>query len=210
MQLVQEGKLRLDDPADRYIPELRDLHGYSSQYRFTLRQLASHTSGLDRELILKGANTGPVDQWENKALACIPLTSFYGFPGSQFEYSNIGFALLGLALERAAGVPFTQLVQDRIFTPLHMDNTFFAVPDDKRHQLAHGIENRTAGQINTRLPMMQMEGMGYHVPSGGIWSTPSDLAKFLIALTQTDALLRPKSVREMLSVPLGGETMGLE
>jgi len=209
LQLVQEGKVGLDDPADKYIPELRDLQGYSGQYRFTLRQLASHTSGLAREPTMKGANTGPVKQWENKLLACIPLTSFFGLPGYQFQYSNIGFALLGLALERATDVPFIQLVQDRILTPLHMDNTFFAVPDDKRHHLAHGIENRTDGKIDTRFPMVQIAGMGYHVPSAGIWSTPSDLAKFLIALTQTGMLLQPESLRAMLAVPIGGRNYGL-
>lgn len=209
MQLVQEGKVGLDDPAEKYIPELKGLQGYSGQTRFTLRQLASHTSGLVREPALEGASRGPVDQWENKVLASIPATSFSGLPGYQFEYSNIGFALLGLALERATGVPFIQLVQDRIFTPLHMDNTFFAVPPDKRSRLAQGIDNNRPGEINTRRPLAEVEGMGYRVPNGGIWSTPSDLARFLIALTQTDMLLQPGSLRQMLSVPAGGRNYGL-
>lgn len=150
MQLVEEGKVKLDDFAETYVPEVRLLPGYNKQMRFTLQQLASHTSGLDREPQgIPDVNVGPVDKWEEKVLALIPHASFHSSPGEQFLYSNVGFALLGLALERAAGKPYVQLVQDRIFTPLNMNNSFFAVPGDKREQLAQGIEHR-AGIINTQ------------------------------------------------------------
>lgn len=202
MQLVEEGKVRLDDPVENYVPEVRSLQGYSGRTKITLRELASHTSGLKREPDMPGASLGAVDQWESKVLSCIPYTSFDGRPGEQFLYSNIGYALLGLALERASGVPYTQMVEQRIFAPLHMENTFFSVPDDKRTKLAQGI-------ANTDLPLKQVAGMGYRVPNGGIWSTPSDLAKFVIALSAGAPLLRRESVREMLTVPPGGKNYGL-
>lgn len=104
MQLVEEGKVRLDDLAETYVPEVRLLPRYNKQMRFTLQQLASHTAGLDREPRgVPDVNIGPVDKWEEKVLALIPHASFHSSPGEQYSYSNVGFALLGLALERAGG-----------------------------------------------------------------------------------------------------------
>ena len=139
MQLVEERKVKLDDPVEKYLPEIKSLKGYSDKTIITLRQLASHTSGLEREPDMPGASLGPVDQWESKLLSCIPYTSFNTSPGTSFHYSNIGYALLGLALERASGVPYIQMVQQRIFIPLQMDNTFFSVPENKMAELAEGF-----------------------------------------------------------------------
>ena len=139
MQLVEERKVKLDDPVEKYLPEIKSLKGYSDKTIITLRQLASHTSGLKREPDMPGASLGPVDQWETKLLSSIPYTSFKSSPGTSFQYSNIGYALLGLTLERASGVPYIQMVQQRIFIPLHMDNTFFSVPENKMAELAEGF-----------------------------------------------------------------------
>ena len=208
MQLVEEGKVKLYDPVETFVPEVRSLAGYSKGMRFTLQQLASHTSGLEREPEgMPDVNVGPVDQWEEKLLALIPHTSFHGNPGQQFFYSNVGFALLGLALERAAGKPYVQLVEERIFTPLNMHNTFFAVPADKRDRLATGIDDR-GGTINTQTPLQQVDGMGYRVPNGGIWSTPVDLAKFEIAF-MSGSLIKVASIRKMLEVPAGSRNYGM-
>jgi CubicO group peptidase (beta-lactamase class C family) len=208
LQLVEEGKVRLDDPVEKYLPEVKSIQGYGDQSKITLRELASHTSGLKREPDLPDRDEGPVDQWENKVLTCIPATAFDHWAGTEFLYSNIGFALLGLALERAAGKPYIQMVQERIFTPLHMDHSFFAVPDSLRMSLARGIDNNRSGILNTQLPLREVDGMGYRVPNGGIWSTPADLGRFVIGLT-SGALLRPESIKEMETVPHGGKNYGL-
>jgi CubicO group peptidase (beta-lactamase class C family) len=208
LQLVEEGKVRMDDPVEKYVPEVKSIQGYADQPPVTLRELASHTSGLRREPELADRDDGPVDQWENKLLACIPATSFDSRPGTGFLYSNIGFAILGLALERAAGEPYVQLVQKRIFTPLHMDHSFFSVPEDRPTRLARGIDNNRNGIVNTGLPLRQVEGMGYRVPNGGIWSTPADLGRFVIGLSG-GVLLHPESLKQMQTVPPGGKNYGL-
>ena len=208
LQLAEEGKVRLDDPAEKYVPEVASIPGYSNHTRFTLQQLASHTAGLNREPELAGSSVGPVDQWEIKVLACLPHSSFNSNPGEQFLYSNIGFAILGLALERASGTPYVQLVQQRIFTPLQMNNSFFIVPDDKRGRLAQGIDNNKDGVVNTSLPARTIDGMGYRVPNGGIWSTAPDLARFVIGL-MGGKLLQPASIRLMLKVPIGSKNYGM-
>jgi CubicO group peptidase (beta-lactamase class C family) len=215
MQLVEERKVELDDPVEKYLPEIKFLKGYSDKTIITLRQLASHTSGLKREPDMPGASLGPVDQWESKLLSCIPYTSFNSSPGTRYKYSNIGFALLGLTLERASGIPYIQMVQQRIFTPLHMDNSFFLMPENKMAELAEGIVHF---KKNTRDKIKKSSSLqggldstlgGYTVPCGGIYSTPLDLAKFTLALMGKTPLLEPESLREMQVTPPGGMNYGL-
>lgn len=157
---------------------------------------------------MPGANLGPDSLWETKLLSCIPNTSFNSKPGQDYLYSNMGYAILGLALSRVSGVPYLQMVQQRILTPLHMEDTFFELPQEKRARLAEGMEN-TEGEVNTRLPLREVNGRGYRVPNGGIFSTPRDLAKFVASLNGKPALLTAKSRRQMQSVPNGGKNYGL-
>jgi CubicO group peptidase (beta-lactamase class C family) len=209
LQLVQEGKLKLDDPVENYLPEIKRLSGYAHNGPVTFRQLASHTAGLDREPYMDGADVGPLDKWESKLMECIPNTSFNSKPGTAFLYSNMGYAILGFALERITGVPYMQMVQDRIFTPLHMDDTFFALPADKAARLTEGIDNSKAGTINTILPRQELKGRGYRVPNGGIFSTPKDLAKFVMTMIGKPALISEESFTQMQEVPPGGKKYGL-
>jgi CubicO group peptidase (beta-lactamase class C family) len=215
MQLVEEKKVKLDDPVEKYLPEIKSLKGYSDKTIITLRQLASHTSGLIREPDMPGASVGPVDQWESKLLSSIPYTSFKSSPGTSFQYSNIGYALLGLTLERASGIPYIQMVQQRIFMPLHMVNTFFSVPENKRTELAEGFvifKKNLREEINENASSQGIIDStlgGYTVPCGGIYSTPLDLAKFVIALMGKTPLLQPESLMEMQVIPPGGSYYGL-
>jgi CubicO group peptidase (beta-lactamase class C family) len=215
MQLAEERRLKLDDPVEKYLPEIKSLKGYSDQTIITLRQLASHTSGLKREPDMPGASLGPVDQWEIKLLSCIPYTSFKSSPGTSFQYSNIGYALLGLTLERASGVPYIQMVQERIFAPLHMDNSFFSIPENKKAELAEGIANYRENFKAKINESRSLQGVldstfgGYTVPCGGIYSTSCDLAKFVLALMGKTPLLKPESLREMQVIAPGGRYYGL-
>jgi len=206
--LTEEGKVNPDDPLEKYVPEARQLKGYSSETLITLRQLASHTSGLQREPAKRNHSTGNLAQWQNKVLECIPYTSFQTPPATAWLYSNIGYALLGLALERAAGIPYLQMVQDKIITPLGMTQTCFELPAGQRVHLAHGINNSN-NQTDTLTPVQELEGRGYRVPNGGLFSTPADLAKFVTALTAKKQLLSAGSLREMQTVPKGGKNYGL-
>jgi CubicO group peptidase (beta-lactamase class C family) len=209
MQLAEEGKVKLDDLVENYVPEIKNLVGYADYGKITFRQLASHTSGLNREPGLRDADVGPLDEWENKVLASIPQSSFNSKAGEQFLYSNIGYAILGLALERVSGVPYLQMVKERIFTPLHMNDSFFALPEDKRSLLVEGLANNDKGQVNTKLPLREIAGRGYRVPNGGIFTTPNDLAKFVAAMEGKTNLLTAKSLRQMQSIPAGGKNYGL-
>jgi CubicO group peptidase (beta-lactamase class C family) len=77
MQMVGQGYFKLDDPVEKYFPEINNLADRPEGAKpLTFRNLASHTSGLSREPNLKGAASGPISQWEDKILASIPKTSY--------------------------------------------------------------------------------------------------------------------------------------
>jgi D-alanyl-D-alanine carboxypeptidase len=116
LQLVEAGRMGLDDPAERYV----DSFPYGP--KVTIRQLMSHTSGIPNPIPLRWVH--PAAQHasfdENAALARVlrkyPRLSFK--PGSTYAYSNIGYWLLGKAVERASGETFTSYVGEHILRPL--------------------------------------------------------------------------------------------
>jgi CubicO group peptidase (beta-lactamase class C family) len=95
MQLVQEGKIKPDDPVERYLPEIKKLDGYANAGVITFRQLASHTSGLKREPQMSHADVGPLAEWEEKLISCIPYTSFTARPGEHFYIQTWVMPYLG-------------------------------------------------------------------------------------------------------------------
>jgi cyanophycinase len=214
-QLVDRNTIALDDPVETYLPEV---HGFTGARPgatpITFRQLASHTAGLIREPTLAGAGIGPIALWKSKVLACIPTTSFDALPGERYLYSNIGYGVLGLALERAAGRPFMTLVEDGIFTPLGMTSSTFIINDELQPRLSVGYANRPTG-IDTEFPASQHVERGYKVPSGGVYSTVRDLARFIGALdgagsTVTSAAMRlGMRTKQTPEAGAGGYGLGL-
>jgi CubicO group peptidase (beta-lactamase class C family) len=181
MRLVQEGVIGLDDPVAKYLPEITQLNGPGAS-TITFRELASHTAGLDREPGLQGASSGPIQEWENKVLASIPTTGVHPPIGEHFLYSNIGFGILGLALSRAAHRPFMEMMTTWVFLPHRMTSSFYIIPYKDSARVATGY-TRTKEGYDSRQPTAEFSGRGYKVPNGGIFTTPNDLARFLIAQT---------------------------
>lgn len=188
MLLVQDRVINLDDPVELYFPEIKRLNGYSEATKITFQQLATHTSGLMREPDLPKAASGPIEEWESKILDAIPTTSFESKPGEKFSYSNIGYGILGLALSKAAKKPFIELIEKRIFEPLNMNSSYFTVPEEKLSDLSVGIQD-SEGEMDVKTPLLEHKGRGYKVPNGGIYSTPNDLAKFMIYNMRTSSNL---------------------
>ena len=200
LRLAERGVLDLDDPVARHVPEIEGTVGYERQPRaITLRDLATHTSGLAREPRIRHLLAGSVDRWEETLLGAIPATRFAHPPGACFDYSNIGAAILGLALRRAAATPFPELIAAEICAPLGLTATGFRPPDD-RARLATGYERLIDGSISTRDSECQHAERGFRVPSGGLYSTPTEIATFAWALGPgaPDVLLSQAGRRAML------------
>ncbi len=186
LKLVEEGYFKLDDPVEKYLPEVKLLKGYSDSTKITFRQLASHSAGLDRNSNPDGGRSGATSDWEKKTIASISNTKFIYRPGTKMVYSNVGYSILGLAISRAAKASYIKLITDKIFAPLKMTNTFFDVPESKIQSIADGTcDCGVLNHKNTRIPKKELKGLGYDVPGGGIFTTASDLSKFLAVLMGT-------------------------
>jgi CubicO group peptidase (beta-lactamase class C family) len=181
LQLARDGKVHLSDPVEKYFPEVNKIQGrFPGAPPITRIQLATHTSGLgaepeDTETYLKGS----VADWEKVLIAALPHTRYVDEPGTRFNYSNIGYAILGAALARAGHQPYVEMVQQRIFQPLGMSSSFLAPGDRERTRIAKGYLIEDDGKLDTATPEREHQGRGYKVPNGAIYTTVGDLARFL-------------------------------
>jgi CubicO group peptidase (beta-lactamase class C family) len=211
VELVQDGVIDLDEPVVDVLPEIAGLtEPPPGMAPITFRQLASHSAGLIREPDLEGAAAGPIADWGHKILESIPHTSFFAMPGTEYRYSNIGFGILGYALQRAAGGSFMTLVERRIFRPLDLESSTFILGRRLEHRLAVGFAPGPNGSVDSETPAMEHAGRGYKVPNGGIYSTVSDLASFAAAVMGRTSVevLSPDMRAEMMrpQTPASSET----
>jgi CubicO group peptidase (beta-lactamase class C family) len=136
MQLVDAGKLDLDAPARRYVPEFR-LADQRAADRITVRQVLQQTTGIPETA------GGPIvgsaaDGTALAALGELHDTQLAAAPGTAFEYSNGNFILAGLVIERASGESYGQYIQRHIFAPLGMRHSHATLGAAKRDGLATG------------------------------------------------------------------------
>src|SRR5216684_4947576 len=140
LQLVHDGKVHLSDPVEKYVPDINRVTGrFPGAPPITLMQLATHTAGLSREPEnTETYVTGPVSEWEKTLIAALPHVKYAFEPGTHFSYSNIGYAILGATLSRAAKQPFTDYVREKILLPLGMTHSDFEATPAVRKSLATG------------------------------------------------------------------------
>ena len=181
-QLADGGKVRLSDPVKKYFPEIELVQGrFPDAPPITLVQLATHTSGLGREPDPKEPYvTGAVADWEKTLIAALPHVRYEDEPGTRFSYSNIGYAILGAALSRAAGEPYVEYVAKHIFEPLGMTRSAFERNAQMSPHLSKGYQLTGEGEaVDSVTPQLEHEtGRGYKVPNGAIYTTLGDLARF--------------------------------
>jgi D-alanyl-D-alanine carboxypeptidase len=180
LQLVEAGKVRLSDPVEKYFPEVNKVEGrFAGAPPITLVQLATHTSGMapepaDLQTYLKG----PVSEWEKVMIAALPRTKYDFEPGARFYYSNIGYAILGAALSRAAGQSYVDYMSQKFFAPLGMNHTAFEPNEKIKPHLAKGYGVQR-DRVDAETPEREHQGRGYKVPNGAMYTTVGDLARFL-------------------------------
>src|SRR5882724_4572909 len=199
LQLVHDGKVHFSDPVEKDFAEIHEgTGGYKGAPPVTLVQLAPHTSGLnvepdDMQTYVKG----PVSEWEKTLISALPHTKYLYEPGTRFSYSNIGYAILGAALSRAAHQPFTEYVKQKILIPLGMTHTDFEATTAIRQNLTTGYDVALSDHFDAETPEKEHAGRGYKVPNGALYTTVGDLARFEVfeMLGGPDTVL-PKKVLE--------------
>lgn len=182
MILVDEGRLSLIDPAEKYLPEFKDLKlnpcGTRAGYNCALitpsrpvniLDLMTHTSGLPGGV--PGREAPPNTLAEN--VAGVSRATLLFEPGTAWNYSNIGIAALGRIMEVVTGQPYDRFLAERIFQPLEMRDTFFFVPPDKANRVASVYTYETDG-----LKLVAMSQPKFPAPEGGLLSTAGDMARF--------------------------------
>lgn len=188
MQLVDEGRVALDDPVVRHLPWFV---GPGTGDRITIRHLMSHTAGITAGI--DGTPEPTFQVWRLRDLT--PGAE----PGQRFHYSNLGYKALGIMIERLESEPYPDVVQRRILTPLGMNDTEPAITNDIRSRLAVGYEphrdDRPWDEGDLLLPATWLETA---TADGAIASTGADMAIFVRALlAEGGGLITPASFAEM-------------
>jgi N-acyl-D-aspartate/D-glutamate deacylase/CubicO group peptidase (beta-lactamase class C family) len=187
MMLAEEGRLDYEDPIVRFLPELarfgEDVH---------VRHLLTHTAGLPDYYDVMVQVAGVERPHTRHALDVFSRWGEPRFaPGERYEYSNPGYELLALIVERASGRRYAEFLEQRIFAPLGMKDT--VVFDERAPQIpkrAHGYRREGEG-----FALDDDDPLNYLVGSGGIYSSPEDLVRWDRAL-YGERLVRAETLAE--------------
>ncbi|HXB09555.1 MAG TPA: serine hydrolase, partial [Puia sp.] len=172
LQLRDAGKLRLDDPASLYIPELKGQHGPASDApEITIRHLLTHSAGFpednpwgDRQL---EATDAELMAMVRKGIA------FSNSPGMYYEYSNLGFTLLGHIVKVVSGHSYEEYITEHVFKPLGMGHTYWEYTRVPEERLAHGYR-----WLNGEWVEQPMLHDGAYGAMGGLITTMEDFARY--------------------------------
>ena len=196
--LRDSGVVALDDPAEEYVPELAGWAGVTPDAaRVSLRHLLTMTAGFPTD-----------DPWGDRQQG-LPLGEFADLlaggvsaswaPGTRFEYSNLGYAILGMVITAASGVPYADFIRARLLEPLGLSRTGYEAAEFAADVLAPGYRRGAGGWEE-----VPYDPNGAFAPMGGIFSCVRDLATWVTGFTATfppgpGALhpLRAASRREM-------------
>jgi uncharacterized protein YbbC (DUF1343 family)/CubicO group peptidase (beta-lactamase class C family) len=191
MQLVDQGKVRLNDPVVKYIPEF----GQNGKADVTVRDLMTHYSGLEPDFDLNPPWTGR-DAGYSLALSSVPIAP----PESRFIYSDINFIVLGMIVERVSGIPLDSYCAQNIFAPLGMAHTRFLPPRDWLPQIAPTEYDENRQMLHGVVHDPRSRRMGGVAGHAGLFSTADDLAKFAqVILDGGGPVLSSLAIQKMTS-----------
>jgi CubicO group peptidase (beta-lactamase class C family) len=219
LQLRDRGLLALDDPAVKYLPELRAVHDpFGDIAGVTLRHLLSHGSGF------RGGTWpwGGDKDWHpfeprryEQIVAMLPYTAVEFAPGSRFSYSNLGYVFLGRILEQLTGDDYEVYVDKNVLRPLGMHESYFdRAPYHLRARRSHSYERADGALHEAPFDF----DTGVTVSNGGLMAPIDDMVKYLAFLIgeparpEHEGVLKRSTLREMWQPQLAvrGEDAGQE
>lgn len=182
MKLVEEGKIKLEDPVTRYLPLMPRMYD-----KVRIHHLLTHTAGIpdylnDAEIVVEGFTNHDVYSY------IINRHKLLFSPGSRFRYSNSGYVLLAMVVEVATGETIDQYLQKNIFTKFSMNDSFVFTARSQDHTRAAGYSRKGKPQAYNL----------FTVGDGGIYSTTADLLKWETVLN-SGAYISQQSLNKMYS-----------
>lgn len=212
MKLVEEGKLSLDDPIEKYLPEFKEQKDKEGRHwAITIRQIMSHTSGL-----VANPPTRPsfffAQEFLGRKIAEmaseIAKTTIEFEPGSRVMYSNAAPYVLGRIIELRAGKPFHEYVQEVILEPAGMRDTYFIIPPKEAERTAV-VYRDARGERVTFFRFDPSWKVSMTLPDGGLFSSPREIAKFLQVFLDDDGkVLSHETVKAMRTQQAKGWGLG--
>jgi CubicO group peptidase (beta-lactamase class C family) len=203
LQLVDEGKIKLDAPIINYLPELT--MDDKRWRQVTVRQLLSHTSGLPNPTIVGPANT------LKEGVLRLKEWKLQSEPGEKYFYSNANYWTLAYLVEQISGMSFHDYLSQTIFVPLGMNDSISLV--NSGDMVKEGISRGFVTLYGTAIPWTELEKM--FSGAGSIFATASDMGKWLSMHTNEgknesgDSLLSIELLKESYSPQPGSEKYGL-
>jgi serine beta-lactamase-like protein LACTB, mitochondrial len=211
MRLVEDGKLELDAPIQRYCPQFP-----KKEWPITSRELLTHMAGVrhnygqngekpdseaDRQALEELIRREKSTQYTRYTDVIKPLDAFKNDPflfqpGTRTRYSSLGYRVLGCVLEGAAKTPYRQLMHDLVFEPAGMKTI---VEDDSLAIVAHRVPgySKTPDGVIVRA---ELRDVSENLPAGGWLSTAEDLARFAVVF-QSGQLVKPATRDQMIEHP---------
>lgn len=199
MQLVEEGKINIDEPVQTYLPWFHVADEEVSP-KITIRHLLHQTSGFDeRESYIRNLNTDASDDALEKSIRDLNTVDLNFMPGEAFEYANTNYDILGLIIQTVSGQSYEEYIEEKIFTPLDMNQSFTSMEDARTGNVSSGYYPyfgfTTA--FDNRMPYSRISK-----PSAGLFSSAEDLTHYLIAHLnngqyQSNSILSAEGIDEL-------------
>ncbi|WP_202946876.1 serine hydrolase domain-containing protein [Nitritalea halalkaliphila] len=211
LKLVQEGLLDLDVDVNQYLKEWQvPENAFTAKEKVTLRGLLSHTAGVNVHGFPGYKQTDPFPSLVEvlNGSGNTPPIEVDKLPGSGWRYSGGGYTIFEKVVEEVTGRAFERYMEEEILLPLGMRNSSYEQPIGGRWQKNSSAAYDRQGEI--------LEGFWHNYPekaAAGLWTTPTELAKYCIAIQEIrggkeDGLLRPELVEQMLTEQDGSWGLG--
>jgi CubicO group peptidase (beta-lactamase class C family) len=202
LHFVEKGKLALDEDVNKFLKSWKlPENDFTREKKVTLRLLLSHRSGLPMTNFDHDEKVGIptlVDVLKGQSPARNKPAMVGFVPGSQWQYSNIGYDVVQLLLEDVTGKPFARIAKETIFNPLGMSSSTFNYPLPPKLRVKEAMPHLESGAAGD--PSMPPTALAH----GGLMTNPSDLAKFIIELMfayqgKSDRLLSQAMARQLFT-----------
>lgn len=183
MALVDQGKLNLDDPVEKYLPAFKGkrVQGSESPAKpMTIRQLISHTGGFWGNKGISSEKMDLIRNFERPLDETIDLVAKYGLayePGTKWVYSGVGYCVLGRVVEVALGESLEVISQEALFRPMGLSNTTF-LPSREMRKTVPTAYLREGRELKAKDSLAEIEDLRFILPGGSLFTNLDALAAF--------------------------------